>query len=705
MADGGNEVARAYITLVPSLEGAQQSIAEQLGASAGSASKDIGEQSGKDFGEAMAVGIKATATVIVGAMTAVIGAAVATGKAFLDSASDVAEWGNQIDKDSQKLQWSSEAYQNWAFILEHTGASIDGMKTAMKKLTVAAEEGNDAFTQLGISQEELEQMSPEQLWEKTISSLQDVSDEGERLALANELLGKQSVELLPLLNMTAEETEAMKDEFAELGGMMSDEAVKASAEYEDQLQNMNTALTGVKNNMMSKFLPAMSLVMEGLSEVFSGQGGIEKIKEGLADLTANIVELSPQFLELAQTIVLGVLEGFAPMLPTLTEALFSFLGQALTTLTSLIPQLLPVITTGIEGIMSAVFSCLPLIISSLLTLITDLATWLASGDNVKTFADGLVQLVSLLVKQIGILLPILLPAIVEIIKEVALTITSPENIQLLLDAVLTVVGGILFALANSIPAFVEYIVGLVTNIKDNIINLFNWLSPYFSAGWNNLLNTVKNWGSNIKNFITTIVNNVKTTIQTWITGLATSFSNGFTNIQNWVNNIVNKIQNFVSNCINTLWQLPSEMASVAYDMVAGFVGGLDVDWVVKEVKKLGKKAISALKDTLGIASPSKVFKELGQYTAEGFGIGYSDTMDDVQTDIAKAAEGFTTSMSAEFSAYGAGNAQTVGDTTNYNGGNISINVYGAEGQDVNSLAESIAQKLEDMTTRRRTVYA
>ena len=486
---------------------------------------------------------------------------------------------------------------------------------------------------------------------------------------------------------------------------MSDEAVKASAEYEDQLQNMKVALNGVRNNMMSKFLPSLSLVMEGLSEVFSGQGGIEKVQEGLNDLTSKIVELSPQFLTLAQTIVFGILDGFAPMLPTLTESIFSFLGQALATVTSLIPQLLPVITTGVEGVMSAVFSCLPLIISSLLTLITDLSTWLSSGDNVKTFANGLVQLVSLLVKQIGILLPILLPAIVEIIKEVALTITSPENIQMLLDAVLTVVGGILFALADSIPAFIEYIVGLVTNIKNNIINLFNWLSPYFTSGWNNLLNTVKGWGSNIKNFISSIVSTVQSTVSSWIFGLAQSFSSGFSNIQNWVSNIVTNIQNFVINCVNTLWQLPSEMASVAYDMVAGFVNGLDVDWVVKEVKKLGKKAISALKDTLGIASPSKVFKSLGQYTAEGFGIGYSDTMDDVQDDIAKAAEGFTTSMSTEFNAYGAGGASMVGDTTNYHGGNISINVYGAEGQDVNSLAETIAQKLEDMTTRRRTVYA
>jgi hypothetical protein len=40
-----------------------------------------------------------------------------------------------------------------------------------------------------------------------------------------------------------------------------------------------------------------------------------------------------------------------------------------------------------------------------------------------------------------------------------------------------------------------------------------------------------------------------------------------------------------------------------------------------------------------------------------------------------------------------------------NGSPITINVYGAEGQDVNSLAQTIAQKLEDMTRRKEVVYA
>ena len=68
-------------------------------------------------------------------------------------------------------------------------------------------------------------------------------------------------------------------------------------------------------------------------------------------------------------------------------------------------------------------------------------------------------------------------------------------------------------------------------------------------------------------------------------------------------------------------------------------------------------------------------------------------------------EGLTGSMTAEVRAYGAQGAMLGDSTTNYNGGNISINVYGAEGQNVNELAEVIAVKLENMTRRKGAIYA
>ena len=729
MADSEHiEVAKAYVTIVPSMEGSQKIIAEELGASGKDAAKSAGEETGKELGNSIATGLKATAAVIAGAMAAVAGAAVAAGKAFIDSANDVAAWGDQVDKESQKMNMSAAGYQEWSFILEHAGASIEGMKNSMKKLTVAAEEGNEAFTALGISQEQLASMTPEETWNATIAALQNVADEGERTALASELLGKGAVELAPLFNMTAEETAALKDQVYELGGVMSDDAVKAAAEYQDQLQNMQTSLKGLKNNIMSQFLPGLSSVMSGLGKLFSGNGGLEEIRAGLADITSNLADLAPQFVELASAIVMSLLDAFGPVLPELLTGIFNFLNEALNGLVALIPSLLPVITQAITSLMQTVFQCLPLITSSLITLITDLVTWLASGDNVKTFSNGIVQLVTALVKQIGMVLPILLPAIVSIISDVATTITTPENIALILEAVLLVVGAVVQALANSIPEFIGYITGLLTNIKDNILAFLNWISPSLAQGISNALSTIQSWGANIKNyitnlnngimsglmtfgsnvtnFVTNLINGIISGVTSFLASLQTGFTSAFSYIQAWVGTIIGNIQGFVSNCISVLANLPSTVVSIGENLVKGLWNGISdkVDWVCEKIKGMGKQIEKAIKKVFGIASPSKVFAEIGDYLAQGLGVGFEDGMQDVNADMVGQMEDLTGSMSAEVNAYGVGSSASVGDTTTYNGGAISINVYGAEGQDVNSLADVIAEKLEDMTRRKEAVY-
>ena len=82
MADDARKVnvGKAYITIVPSLEGSQKEIATQMGAATEPAAKEAGEKSGKSFGESLAKGIKTTSAIIAGALTVATGAAVATGR-------------------------------------------------------------------------------------------------------------------------------------------------------------------------------------------------------------------------------------------------------------------------------------------------------------------------------------------------------------------------------------------------------------------------------------------------------------------------------------------------------------------------------------------------------------------------------------------------------------------------------------------------
>lgn len=705
----GNEIARAYVTIVPSMQGSQSTITSELTGITTPASETAGEESGKHFGESLAKGLKATAGIVAGAMTAITAGAIATGKAFVDATRDVAEYGDTVDKESQKMHISAEAYQEWDFILQHAGTSVDGMKTAMKTLTAQVESGSDAFEALGLSTEQIASMSQEELFGAVITGLQGIEDETERTTLAQSLLGRSSVEMTALFNMSAEETEDLRNQVHELGGVMSDEAVKASADYADAMTNLETSFSGLKKNLMSEFLPSISKTMNGLAKVFSGdKSGIGEIQEGIQGVITDLTALAPDFFALAQTLIFSLLEGFAPMLPSLVQTLFSITIQAITTLTSLLPSLMPSIISGIQGIFTALFQALPVITSSLFELVMSLVNWLAEDGNIESFIQGIIQVVVLIVEQFAQILPVLLPAIVKIVGEVVNALLEPNTILMLVGAVMELVGAIFVALINCVPEFIDFVIGLVDNLSDLVVMFLDWIVPIVSQGLTNVIYTVKNWGSNIKNFITNLWNNIKTGVSNFITNLKTNFQNGFNAIKTNISNVINNIKSFVDNILNRLKQLPDQAKAMGHNLIAGFWNGISnmIDWVVDKVSGFANSIVSTVKKAFGINSPSKVFASIGGYLAEGLDVGFTDGMKDVKEDMLNATDGLTASMTAEVTTYGAQASTLSGsEVNNFNGGSISINVYGAEGQNINDLAEVIAIKLDNMTRRKGSVYA
>ena len=735
------EVAKAVVTIVPVMQGAQAEITSQLTGVADSAAESAGESSGSKFGEKFAGALKGASAAIGAAIATAAGAAIATGKAFVDAAASTASFGDEIQKNAQKMNLSYSGYQELDFILGHCDVSIESMKSSMLKLTKAAEGGSEAFEALGISQEDLANMSTEDLFNATIAGLQNCTDESERMMLTNELLGKSAAtELAPLLNMTAEETEALRQQVHELGGVMSDEAVEDAATFQDELMNMQTSLDGLKHNMMAEFLPGISSVMSGLSKVFSGNSsGMKDIEKGLGSVIQKITALAPQFFSLAETLIMSLISGFGPMLPQLAESVFNIINQGLLTVTSMLPQLLPAIESGLQAVMSSLFTCLPLITQSLLTLVTDLVVWLASGDNITLFVNGIIQLVTMICDQISVILPVLLPAIVEIVSQLALALSSPENIETLVGAVLQVAGAVFVALVNCVPVLIDFVIGLFDNLGSLLADFLSWIVPIVAEGLEVAVNTVKGWlntakdflsniGSNIRTAIQNWINNVRTTITSWIeniksafnnwlTNLKNSFVNGFNFIRDKISNIVGKAKDLVTNIVNIIKELPSKVTSIGKNLVEGLWNGINdkISWVKNKIAGMGSAITNAIKGVFGIASPSKLWRDqIGSMLAEGLGIGFVDTMDDVKEDMIASmddltfeSKDFTASMVSEVQAYGTANAPLLDgeSSTVFNNGGNTINVYAAEGQDVESLAQEIAYKLEEMTRRRETVYA
>jgi hypothetical protein len=150
-----------------------------------------------------------------------------------------------------------------------------------------------------------------------------------------------------------------------------------------------------------------------------------------------------------------------------------------------------------------------------------------------------------------------------------------------------------------------------------------------------------------------------------------------------------------------------KIMDVGKNIVDGLKKGISNAW--KDLKKwftgLFDDIIGIAKRILGIASPSKVFKKIGGFTAEGFGIGFEDEFSHVKDDMEDALnfEDASVGINASIRKVGAGAAGMAYGGTSI--GNVTININGAKYSDEQSLASAIALEIQNMTDRRAAVYA
>ena len=385
---------------------------------------DDASKGAKSFGDKLKSGLGAAAKVGAAAIATVATAAGAMTTALVKGAGEVAAFGDNIDKASQKIGFSAEAYQEWDAVLQHSGSSIENLTPALKTLSAKAQSGSDAFTKLGISQKEAASMTREQLFERTITALQGVSDETQRAALAQELLGKGAMELGPLLNTSAVDTQAMRDRVHELGGVMSNEAVKAAAAYQDALQDMTTAMDGAKRNLMAEFLPSITTVMEGLTELFSGGDGVGKISEGINQFIDKLSAAVPKVLDVGANIVMKLADAVIQNLPKLIQAA----------------------TKTIITLATGIVKELPTLVKAGLQIILELARGIAEA------------------------LPELIPTIVEVVMEIVDVLTDPDTLSQLIDAAIQIMIALAFGIVDAIPKLLEKVPLIISNLVEAFVS-------------------------------------------------------------------------------------------------------------------------------------------------------------------------------------------------------------------------------------------
>jgi len=429
-------------------------------ADVGDAARDAGEKAEKASGGW---------SVLKGALADLAASAIKTAaSAISDTAQEMitgaAEYGDTIDKMSQKMGMSSDAYQEWDFVLQHCGASIESLKPAMKTLATAAESGSDAFAQLGISQEQIAGMSQEQLFDATIAGLQNVTDETQRTYLAGKLLGRGATELGPLLNTSADDVADMRAQVHDLGGVMGSDAVKAAAAYQDSLQNMQYAFSGLKNNISGELLPTLTLIMDGVTKMLTGGG--DEVAAAVGDLVVSLsgqlTAQAPRMMSVALTFIAALVTGLLSALPDLTGTSVELVGALLLGIAEQLPGIIVAAATAVQGIVDKITS------PESITLLVQ-----AAVQILLALANGLVGALPELIDTIPIIITNLVDAVLASLPEIVeaglqIIIALASGIVTNSGHVLAVVPKLIVALVHAFGSYVSSVTGIGKAIVDGI---------------------------------------------------------------------------------------------------------------------------------------------------------------------------------------------------------------------------------------------
>ena len=456
----------------------------------------------KDFGSKLLSALKTP----LGAAVA-LGAAVTTlTTALVKGANKTAAYGDNVDKMSQKIGISAEKYQQWDYVMERAGSSVDNLKMGLKTLSSQAEKNSDAFQKLGISEEEVANLSKEDLFERTIAGLAAMEEGTERSALASQLLGRAGADLGPLLNQGTDAIEEQKQMAMDYGMVMSDEMVKASAAYTDAGTTLSGTIQGMKNDLLGELLPSMTQVKEGLAALFAGDGeGAIDFFAGLGGFILTAIEMIPQAIgnfakglgEAAVAIAQALGTALVENVPVLFEKLMETLDSALEKLSEWEPgegadgaglqimqkigegiaKYAPIVLQAIGKVALQILKALGLLTGKLLLLGAQLMLNLMKGairgaGQLLAWLGGLVlQMVQALLKGLGKMLSAgvkLMQAVLQGLRQGIANIASIGT---------EIVHGIWKGISNGLGWIKKKIREWVGNVKSFLKRLFGISSP------------------------------------------------------------------------------------------------------------------------------------------------------------------------------------------------------------------------------------
>ena len=182
------------------------------------------------------------------------------------------DWGDQLQKTNLRIGASTESLSQYNYVAKLSGVEFGQLTTAWQRQTRRIAEAatgtgvaSKALDRLGLSAKDLNQLAPEEQFERIAAAMQNVESSSERVALAQKLWDSEGVKLVQIVNQGTDAIAAMRAEADALGLTISQDTANAMATYNDEVDRLKFAAQGLSQTLAGELVPTMTSGLQATS--------------------------------------------------------------------------------------------------------------------------------------------------------------------------------------------------------------------------------------------------------------------------------------------------------------------------------------------------------------------------------------------------------------------------------------------------------
>lgn len=382
------------------------------------------------------------------------------------------------------------------------------------------------------------------------------------------------------------------------------------------------------------------------------EGSVNKAKAAWDNWLAGLGNEDADMGTLTDQLVQSVVTAGENIIPRFGQ----IMSNLVTTVTTYAPQVGAAIMSGISQ----------LDFTSIGQTASDLILMLVDGivQNLPMLASAALQIVMALGQGLINNGPQILESLGQFLLQLANFII--QNVPNILNAAVQFFGMLVQGIAQNAPTIIATLVSLLGQLIAQVISwAAQMLGQAISAGAQ-FLSGLAGQLSQVPGRVAEFLAGVISTVIGWVTQFAS--------------NATSAASQFASNLIDGLASIPGQVTSIGSNIIQGLVNGVTGAGgkLIDAVKGAVGDAIEGAKNLLGIHSPSRVFREIGQYTMQGAALGVDDDADLLSKSTDNAMRGMI-STAQDIAVPGVGN------------------VAGGESAVINWLAENLPAIIAEFT--------